>query len=530
MTFRSIILGIMVLTGEMASGQYFQYSQYNFTSQRVNPAMVAASSYASLGLIYRQQHTGAGVNLKSSMVSGTYPLLTRRTGKRWAGIGMTAMDDRANAIFSTQEASLSYALNVYFNRFTTLSLGMKALYQQRSINLDGLFTGLQYIPDRGFDRSMDSGESMQFLRSDFFTFSSGLYWQQTDRTGNRIAWWGASLFDFNKPDDSFADVKNELGSTLVFHAGVQVYRENQLAFIPEILFTRSTSTNLLNVGAVTSYFLNPSPRAQGVRIDILTKYVAGRSGILGLQWHSENFSAGCSYDFPIGKKNVANSSAFEVGVELRRLVDHRLKRKTAARKKMAQARARNIVTKKKSIASQANKPSDTNSLVSRSAMQTDSNIDSVTNTSSSQKTHTDLKSVLQHKQDSVLSTAQAGMLSHEPFLIETATLHFNFEFNSSNLDEASAQYLDELSEALSENAHLRIRLTGHTDNIGSEKFNQRLSLFRANAIREYLIETGIDPERIETEGKGMEEPLNENKTEEERAINRRVELMIMYED
>lgn len=140
-----------------------------------------------------------------------------------------------------------------------------------------------------------------------------------------------------------------------------------------------------------------------------------------------------------------------------------------------------------------------------------------------------MKSSLQHKQDSVLSTAQAGMVNHEPFVIEKVTLHFNFEFNSSDLDQASADYLNELSEALKENEHLRIRLTGHTDNIGSEKFNQRLSLFRANTIKEYLVERGIDPERIETEGKGMAEPLNENKNDEERAANRRVELTILYE-
>ena len=99
----------------LASAQYFQYSQYNFTDQRINPAMVAASDYASVGFIFRNQNTGApDIRLKSSMVSAAYPFLNRRSGKRWSGLGVSLMDDRSGGIFSLQEASVSYALNVFF--------------------------------------------------------------------------------------------------------------------------------------------------------------------------------------------------------------------------------------------------------------------------------------------------------------------------------------------------------------------------------------------------------------------------------
>ncbi|MBT1696164.1 PorP/SprF family type IX secretion system membrane protein [Fulvivirgaceae bacterium PWU4] len=532
MMARSIILACLVMTAEWACGQYFQYSQYNFASQRINPAIVASSSYASLGLLYRQQATGGDVDLKSSFVSAVYPMLNRRTGQRWAGIGVTAMDDRADAIFKTQEASLSYALNIPLSRFTTLSLGMKGLYLQRRINLDGLYTGEQFISDRGFDRSIANGENLHYLRSDFFTFSTGMYWQQTDRAGDRVAYFGLSLFDFNRPDDSFAGVQSQLSSTMVFNGGVRIYHDGQLSFSPELLFTRSASNNVINMGAVTSYVVNPTAKVQYVRIDILTKYVAGRSGILGLQWHSENFSIGCSYDFPVGQKNAGNTSAFEVGLELRKLVDHKFKRKVIARKKNQpvpnRARAGTSTTAKKTVATKITPPGS-RATAALSGVQAEYKADSAISTPS-QKVQADIKTTLRHKQDSVLTHAEAGAVDHEPFVVEKVTLHFNFEFNSSDLDEPSGQYLDELAEALAENEHLRIRLTGHTDNIGSAKFNQRLSLFRANTIKQYLVEKGLDPERVETEGKGLTEPLNENKTDEERARNRRVELTILYED
>ena len=80
-----------------------------------------------------------------------------------------------------------------------------------------------------------------------------------------------------------------------------------------------------------------------------------------------------------------------------------------------------------------------------------------------------------------------------------------------------------------DNPELKIKLVRHTDNVGSEKFNQRLSINRAQTLKDYLIEKGVDTERIAADGKGMKEPLNKNETEEDKAKNREVELTILYD-
>jgi outer membrane protein OmpA-like peptidoglycan-associated protein len=310
-------------------------------------------------------------------------------------------------------------------------------------------------------------------------------------------------------------VESQLSSTLIFTGGVRIYENEVITITPEVLFTRSTSNNVFNLGAITGYTLKPINQSQA-RIDIITRYVPGRSGIVGLQLHRENFSIGGSYDFPLFTKNAGNTGAIEVGLEIRRLVDPRLKRKITARKKVASSQKR-VLTKK----IPERKP------VPAAEAASNSSRDSVSVT---KKVKRDLKTSLQHKQDSAVAIAEAGNIRHQPLLLEKIILHFNFKFNSSDLDDASMKYLDDLVEALKDNAHLRIKLTGHTDNIGSAKFNQRLSLYRANSIKEYLTGKGISSERIATEGKGMGEPLNENKTEEEMARNRRVELVILYQD
>lgn len=502
-----------------AWAQYFQFSQYNFASQRVNPGLVSASNYASLSLLYRNQATGGDVHINSSVVSATYPVLNKRTGHRWSGVGITLMDDRSGNIFSTEEASLSYALSISPARLQTLSLGFKTLYQQRSINLDGLFTGSQYIPDRGFDESMYHGEDMLALRSKFWTFSTGLYWQQTDRDERKLAYWGISIFDFNKPDDSFLGRNSELNSTLVASGGLRVYHEGYVSVFPEVLLTRSASNHVLNIGAISSYELKPFPNQVAGRVDLITKYVVGRSGIVGIQLHRENFSVGMSYDFPVVKRNVGNIGAFEIGIEWRRLVDPRLRSKAALAKKNA---ARNKIASKTKVTKPASKQDTEKSEQPITKVSTDS--------ARVQKPKPTLTQVLEMKKDSVLVNAEAGTISHQPLVLEKVTLYFNFDFNSSDLDENSRQYLDDLVTALKQDTHIRIKLIGHTDNIGSAKFNQRLSLFRANTIRDYLAERGIDMERIETDGRGLLEPLNENRNEEERAKNRRVELTILYDE
>jgi type IX secretion system PorP/SprF family membrane protein len=512
-----IITVSFTLLAYAVTAQYFQYSQYNYAQQRINPAMVASSNYASLGMLYRHQTAGGNVNLKSSIISGVLPLLSLKTGMRWSGIGISLMDDRAGGIFATQEASLSYAVNIFLNRFQTLSLGFKGLYQQRNVNLDGLYTGSQYIPDRGFDGSLFNGENIQFLKSNFFTFSTGLHWQQNDRDGERVAYWGVSLFDFNQPEASFSGMKSQLNATFIFSGGVRVYESRELSVTPEMLLTHSASTNALNIGSVTAYKLKSLPNRIPDKINIITKYVVGRSGIIGLQLCRENFSIGCSYDFPVLKQNMGNIGAFEVGLELRRLVDPKARKKLTVRRKVP-------TTTRQSVSKTPEKKINKNAVTSKPAA---SVADSIRR---KPKTRTDLKTTLRQKQDSAVASAEAGDMQHQPLVIEKINLHFNFEFNSSDLDEESLQYLDDLATALKANERLKIKLTGHTDNIGSAKFNQRLSLFRANTIKEYLVKREIPPERIETEGKGLTEPLNENKTVEEQAKNRRVELKILYEN
>jgi OmpA-OmpF porin, OOP family len=90
----------------------------------------------------------------------------------------------------------------------------------------------------------------------------------------------------------------------------------------------------------------------------------------------------------------------------------------------------------------------------------------------------------------------------------------------------SFQLLDEVAEILTENSGLTIRVEGHTDSRGSDKYNRKLSQARAKSVSDYLTDKGVGSDRIAAVGFGEDKPIEDNSTEAGRAANRRVEIHI----
>jgi OmpA-OmpF porin, OOP family len=102
-----------------------------------------------------------------------------------------------------------------------------------------------------------------------------------------------------------------------------------------------------------------------------------------------------------------------------------------------------------------------------------------------------------------------------------------FDFDKSVLKPEGKAKLDDLvSKVKSINLEVIIAV-GHTDWIGTDAYNQKLSVRRAEAVKAYLVSKGIEKNRIYTEGKGKKQPIADNRTKEGRAKNRRVEIEVV---
>jgi outer membrane protein OmpA-like peptidoglycan-associated protein len=104
-------------------------------------------------------------------------------------------------------------------------------------------------------------------------------------------------------------------------------------------------------------------------------------------------------------------------------------------------------------------------------------------------------------------------------------LYINFATGKSDIQSESAPIIDQIADMMKKNPDLSINVEGHTDNVGKPKDNQALSEQRAKAVAAALVKQGIDAKRLTAVGFGQDKPIADNKTEEGRAKNRRVELV-----
>ncbi|AUO45131.1 MULTISPECIES: OmpA family protein [Pseudomonas] len=122
-------------------------------------------------------------------------------------------------------------------------------------------------------------------------------------------------------------------------------------------------------------------------------------------------------------------------------------------------------------------------------------------------------------------------MAEEPPVVKEETIvirDVHFEFNKATLTPADKDVLSTVATRLKqETSTAQLRVTGHTDSVGSDAYNQRLSEKRANSVVQYLVENGVPRASfVSVSGAGESQPVADNKTADGRAMNRRTEIKI----
>ncbi|TAL42833.1 MAG: OmpA family protein [Chitinophagaceae bacterium] len=112
--------------------------------------------------------------------------------------------------------------------------------------------------------------------------------------------------------------------------------------------------------------------------------------------------------------------------------------------------------------------------------------------------------------------------------VKYAAQNVYFATASTKLLSKSFAPLDQVVKILKDNPALKLKIDGHTDNVGADDYNMNLSEGRAASVKNYMVSKGIDPERLESEGFGETKPIADNKTAAGRQQNRRVEMNVFY--
>ena len=130
--------------------------------------------------------------------------------------------------------------------------------------------------------------------------------------------------------------------------------------------------------------------------------------------------------------------------------------------------------------------------------------------------------------DTIADPTQFGGVIMSPREVKSFVLHnIYFATGKTRILDSSESALNELYQFLVSRPNQRIRIVGHTDDIGSDRSNQLLSEGRCKEVKRAMEERGVNAQRIETEGRGERDPIVPNDDENHRQMNRRVEIVLL---
>ena len=485
-------LGLLMLLffAHSLRAQENEFSQYRLAPLQVNPAEVAHSSDWRVIAHYRGQQVAGDIGFRTTQFTVMRPLFWGK--RRYAGVGISVMDQRSAdpGWFQFQRLGLSLAHEILITKRERISLGVQTRYQVKRLSTEGVRTGSQFLPGVGFDPTLRNGEG-DGLRHPYFSISAGGLWYRTDRHEQTTAYIGFSAFDLNRPRDTFFDAASSLPVVLQAHGGFQLLESGRATVSPEALWSYRTGIHLLNLGSRISYRLGAA-RTSSVtasRLDVVPRYTLNRSASLILQWHTESYTLGVSYDRDASFNALENPlrSAFELTIAWHQPVQPKQRTRRNRKKKR-----RNRTTISRGIPKLAIQPPVVEAFLA------------------------DMPSILSTVP---VTPPNAGLLAARQL-----TLIVEFAFNQSVLDAQAVSALQEVASFLQQQPSLSVILTGHADGIGTPEANQRISVQRAQTVRDFLVRQGVSEERVKVEGRGAQAPLYPNTQEVLRAKNRRVEI------
>ena len=489
-SYARLLLLLLVLVVPML-GHAQSFSQYQFAPLLLNPAAAGATSELSLAANHRSQRMPE-LTIRRTAASLMSPV--RWGGQKRLGIGIHFLSDRAEELsqFATQEIGGTLA---YHHRLTGthyLSVGGQATYRQGSLGLGEVTTGSQWVAHQGFSPQTPINESFGDRRQSTYGFSAGGLWYQERAPGRLHRYLGVAAQQLNRPRLHWLD--NPMRPTVRYtaQAGWQAFRKNNISVTPEALWWREAGQQYLNAGAKISYHFqddNPfNPVGDGA-VSLITRHTVGESTSLGVQLEQPHFVMGFAYDWGARSSLEPGFQATEYGIVLRR----------------------SIFRKKKEVLPVTGAPEErTFSAPAPTVNQLPSSVDSEPSANS--------------PSDEPDDQSGASENSERKTITPEGKQAFSFAFNETGLNEDTQRYLQDVVKLLRDNPHLRVRVVGHTDNIGTAAANRVVSIRRAETVRDFLVAQGIAAERIQAVGRGDTEPLVPNEGAASRAKNRRIEL------
>lgn len=514
----SLVILLLSVGGYQIQAQYLQYSLFQHAPYRINPALGAFYRAPSADLIYRDQKTGGGFNIRSSQF--TYSQALGNGLRELPSLGLSVLDDRSGQLgyFVNQSVGLSLSQRVRLSRDQFLSVGLSGTYSTISLDAQSFTTGSQYIQYRGFSSSLPSGESISQFRQNDWGISLGAMWVHQKPGALAQSSMGLSFFDIRPTQASTENTGALSRRSIVAQGALALPTSAQWVVIPELIATYSAHSLNLAIGPKVQFVPDRNAR-NSQYVAVFSRYITTGEIATGASIRKDRWTISAAYELPVNRNNTAHMGAFEVGLgyalptKLKPITDKE-KEKTSTKSK-----------KKKKGKNDDWKEEYARQLAEKKAKQqaAKQKADSLAALNQVKKAEVDSAKV--EVRETVQTSAQTGAIT-QVVLLPDSVYHLRFMTDSHSIDEYNIDMLEGVLETLSAFPEYHVELIGHTDNVGKSHYNQRLSEKRAETLKKILVLTGLPEERIVVSGRGDSQPLVPNDTEEGRRINRRVDIII----
>lgn len=510
---------------------------------------------------------------------------------QWGALGVEVVNDISGLggtlNNSLIKGTFNYKIPITYQHYLAMGVSTSAIWSR--INTEGLSTGSQFIGGAYLPGS-DIGENLNQNFNQKIAIDAGAEFYQRTRRGSKRWTIAASLYNINKTSEGFVHSGNNRPIRMSLSGGFLFIENSYIKVTPRFFFQHQSGSQQTVMGTNVYYKMgdDASKRSNKDIASLIGGGIYSRLGkdiILVAEAKQETFSAGISFDFNAN----ANSTRPTGNVELFLTYNIGIKPKIP-KPKPAQKRPRELESTAQQLDSTIHtqkmdtvlvEPVDSADLLLHTALDRDLNSESHYSTMVEFKVLDDSVNVMSIGSEIILknleddkeskfyitynkdSTAFMSYLKKNTRYSVTIikegfynkTLNFNtghrdtleipsklklivlgeiivlnkvhFKSGFAVLESSSIPELQSLVNFLIEYPTIKAEISGHTDDAGPSGYNLELSQLRAEVIVNYLIERGIEKDRLTAIGFGETQPLKPNTTAKNRAINRRVELKII---
>lgn len=512
------------------AAQDFQYTQFNFSPFKLNPGFIGENSNLTGILHYRSQRINSLASYNTSAFTVFAPVY-RRGQNNMISVGLHFMNDEfvgESTTFQTTRIAGALAYRVRVNRKHSLLFGIQFNYNQQQFIIGNYSTGLQYIQNLGVNQSLNNGETNFKNQINYIAWNPGIVYQTFAKDSSLRFQLSFSIQNFANNFKGFSQNSPILNPALALETKVNAFKIQNTAIFPEILVTYGGGIFFSTFGVVGSQNLGNT-----AKVDLGLWYSTNQSLAASLQIHLKKLTLGTSYQNAFNNNEVKSfGNNFELLVAYKQPIN--FKNKVSISKKVDKEEKNKKITSKNEKKQKKPKKKYGGLTVGTSDL-AKPNIIIIEKKKSLIQINTSPIQINFGKIDTILIESSVPKITNPDryeFDIDgkvyagTLGEPLYFPSGKSELNESSFEELDNLIQYLSTHSQSKIFIFGHTDDIGLAHVNKKISQSRAAEVKKYLMKNGIAIDRIFDQGHGHEKPLHPNDNEENRAKNRRVELVL----